>query len=189
MVGNKKISERNVNKKASKNKEDKKQKKILSEINNYKKIIEDNKNKEIQLNEKNIRLLAEFENYKKRTIQEKNKLAELSIGNFIKNIIPTIDDLERTLDSVKLKKKDDPFYNGIVMIIEKLHKTLLEYGVKSFDSIGEKFDTSLHDAIANQESKDHEDGTVLIEYQKGYVYNENIIRHAKVVVSKNKVKA
>ena len=193
MVKNKKTSEIKKNKKVSINKRKNNQldsvKKLLSQINKYKKTINENIDKEIKLNEKNIRLLAEFENYKKRTIQEKNKLAEISICNFIKNLIPSLDDLERTIDSVTIKKKNEPFYNGILMIVENLHRILLDYGVKSFNSIGKKFDPEFHDAIANQESNKHDDGIVLIEYQKGYKYNENVLRHAKVVVSKNKVKA
>ncbi len=138
----------------------------------------------VELKEKNIRLLAEFDNFKRRTNREKDRLLKYSLEDFAKAIIPIVDDLQRTIDSVKEKDKDDPLLNGIMMVKNKFDKILKENGVAPFHSVGEKFDPELHDALMIQEAEDAESQTILQEFEKGYKYHDKVIRHAKVVVAK-----
>lgn len=158
-----------------------------------KKVIEDLKlqieqekgNTEKQL-DRYKRLLAEFDNFKRRTDKEKMEISTLTIKQFANEIITVIDDFERTLNSLPEVEDEGIYSDGIKLIFEKMNKILMDKGIESFDSIGEIFDPEIHEAISSQEDKSKKDGTILNEFLKGYKYKEKIIRHAKVIVAKNK---
>ena len=133
--------------------------------------------------DKNIRLLAEFNNYKRRTQEERSKLFKYAGEELAKAILPILDDLHRTLESDG-KGKARSILKGIELIIEKLDKTLEDQGIMPFDSVGQKFDPELHEALMSEKSEKG-NNIILKEFEKGYKYDEKILRHAKVVVSKN----
>ena len=135
-----------------------------------------------KLIEKNIRLLAEFDNYKRRTQKERVDLIEYSGFDLAKSMLPIIDDLLRTLD-INNKTKTQTIIDGIKLISSKFDKTLEEHGIVAFDSIGEDFDPALHEALMNEKSNEDEN-IIIKEFERGYKYNDRILRHAKVVVSK-----
>ena len=137
-------------------------------------------------NEKNVRLLAEFENYKKRTAEERSRLLKYSCETVAVALLPIIDDLQRTIDSVEESEADNPLLNGVRMVQDKFSKILQNNGIIPFDSVGEPFDPEKHDALMSQESEEMEEDYVLQEFEKGYLYHDRIIRHAKVIVSKVK---
>ena len=133
--------------------------------------------------DKNIRLLAEFDNYKRRTQEERIKLFKYAGEDLAKSILPTLDDLHRTLESDE-KGKARSILEGIALIVAKLDKTLEEQGIVPFDSVGQDFDPELHEALMSEKA-DKGDNVILKEFEKGYRYADKILRHAKVVVSKN----
>ncbi len=134
-----------------------------------------------KLNEKNIRLLAEFENFRRRTGREKDELIKYSLKDFLLSLVPVVDDLQRTLESID---NDNPVHDGIQLVKEKFDKVLKKYGVESFDSVGKEFDPESHDAMLIQESNEFDSQVVMQEFEKGYKYHDKILRHAKVVVAK-----
>ena len=133
--------------------------------------------------DKNIRLLAEFDNYKRRTQEERSKLFKYAGEELAKAILPILDDLHRTLES-DVKGKARSILEGIELIVAKLDKTLEDQGIVPFDSVGQDFDADLHEALMSEKS-DKGDNVILKEFERGYKYNDKIIRHSKVVVSKN----
>ena len=136
-----------------------------------------------QKSDKNVRLLAEFDNYKRRTQEERTKLFKYAGGELAKSILPILDDLHRTLESDG-KGKARSILEGIELIVAKLDKTLEEQGIVPFDSVGQDFDADLHEALMSEKS-DKGDNVILKEFEKGYKYDDKILRHAKVVVSKS----
>jgi len=136
-----------------------------------------------RITEKNIRLLAEFDNYKRRTQEERINLLKYGGEELAKGLLPILDDLHRTLEmdgstnSVTIMK-------GIELIISKLDKALIDLGIQVFDSIGDDFDPDRHEALMSEIS-DKGENVIIREFEKGYMYNDKILRHAKVVVSKN----
>ena len=132
------------------------------------------------------RLLAEFDNYKRRTDKEKKEISDLAITSLAKEVITVVDDFERTLDSLPKVKKEESYIDGIKLIFEKLTKILIDKEIKSFDSIGAMFDPEIHEAISSLQDKKSKDGIIVNEFLKGYKYKEKIIRHAQVIVAKNK---
>ena len=133
--------------------------------------------------DKNVRLLAEFDNYKRRTQEERTKLFKYAGEVLAKAILPILDDLHRTLESDG-KGKARSILEGIELIVAKLDKTLEEQGIVPFDSVGQDFDADLHEALMSEKS-DKGDNVILKEFEKGYKYDDKILRHAKVVVSKS----
>ena len=136
-----------------------------------------------RISEKNIRLLAEFDNYKRRTQEERSNILKYGGENLAKALLPILDDLQRTLETGG-KTKVRTILEGIELIVSKLDKTLGDQGISSFDSVGQNFDPDRHEALMSEDSDKGED-VILKEFEKGYIYNDKILRHAKVVVSKN----
>ena len=78
----------------------------------------------------------------------------------------------------------DTIMEGVQLILDKVSRRLQKLEVVTFDSVGEKFDPDLHDALMVKESGEHEENIVIEEFEKGYRMKDKVIRHAKVVVSK-----
>ena len=136
-----------------------------------------------RISDKNIRLLAEFDNYKRRTQEERGNLLKYGGEGLAKALLPILDDLHRTLETDG-KTKARTIQEGVELIMSKLDKTLEEQGIVVFDAVGQDFDPELHEALLSEKS-DKEDNIILKEFEKGYRYNDKILRHTKVVVSKN----
>ena len=136
-----------------------------------------------RISDKNIRLLAEFDNYKRRTQEERTKLFKYAGEELAKAILPILDDLHRTMESDG-KGKARSILDGIELIVAKLDKTLEDQGILPFDSVGQDFDADLHEALMSEKSNKG-DNVILREFEKGYMYDDKILRHAKVVVSKS----
>ena len=134
-----------------------------------------------ELKNKNIRLLAEFDNFKKRNLEDRRKLLRYDGVDFITSLLPILDDIDRTLNLKELKA-NKTIFDGINMIRDKVNKTLKEKGVKSYKSLGKSFDTEFHEALMMKKSK-KKSGVVIEEFEKGYLYHDKVIRHAKVIVS------
>ena len=167
-----------------KTKESKKTKVIKSKKNNILK--EENKGlkSDIEnLKNKNLRALADFENLKKRKNDEISNLLRFSGEGIIKDLIPFFDDLDRILgESDKLKNKD-MLIDGLKIMSNKLYKILSDNKIEKFNSIGEMFNPDFHDALLTQKSKKRKN-IIIEEYEKGYKYNDKVIKHAKVIVSR-----
>ena len=133
------------------------------------------------LKNKNIRLLAEFDNFKKRNLEDKRKLLKYDGIDFVVSLLPILDDIDRTL-SLKELKSNKTIFDGINMIRDKINKTLEEKGIKTYISLNKSFDTEYHEALMMKKSK-KKSGIILEEFEKGYLYHDKVIRHAKVIVS------
>ena len=136
-----------------------------------------------RISDKNVRLLAEFDNYKRRIQEERTNLLKYGSEALAKALLPILDDLHRTL-STDGKTKARTILEGIELIMSKLDKTLEEQGIVAFDSVGQDFDPDRHEALISEDS-DKGENVILKEFEKGYKYNDKILRHAKVVVSKS----
>ena len=135
------------------------------------------------LENKNLRLLADYDNLRKRKNEEISDLLKFSGENLIKNLLTIFDDLGRILD--ESDKSDNIFYSGIKIMNDKLHKILSDYNISQFDSLGDVFNSDLHNAMVAQESKKKKN-IIIQEIKKGYKYNDKVIRHSEVIVSKGK---
>lgn len=137
-----------------------------------------------ELKDKYLRKAAEFENYKRRTEQEFTALSKYANEQLISDLLPIIDDFERSLTISKDRREFGPFYKGIELIYQKFIGLLNAKGVQPIDSEGKQFNVDLHDALMQVPKEDVEPNTIIEEVEKGYLYKDKVIRHAKVVVAK-----
>lgn len=136
------------------------------------------------LNDKYLRLSAEFDNFRKRSIKEKAELILNGSEKTITSILPVIDDFERAIDMMKTASDVDAVREGVELIHSKLLSTLGQNGVKCINTADAELNTDYHEAIAvlpmGDESKK---GKIIDCVQKGYMLNDKVIRHSKVVVA------
>ena len=141
-----------------------------------------NLNDKLKISEdKHIRLLAEFDNYKKRKNNEIEKFIKYEGFDFFKSVLPILDDIDRTLN-LKDVKNNKSIFDGFSMIKSKIANLLELKEIATYDSIDEGFNPEFHEAIMMKKSK-KDSNIVIEEYEKGYMYKDKVLRHAKVVVS------
>jgi Molecular chaperone GrpE (heat shock protein) len=136
-----------------------------------------------QLKDQLLRKAAEFDNYKRRTENDFASLAKFAAENIISQLVPVLDDFNRSLKSIKEKAENDSLYKGIELIYAKFLKVLEAQGLKTMDVVGKEFSVDVHDALMQIPRTDVPPHTVLEEVEKGYLLFDKVIRHAKVVVS------
>lgn len=144
---------------------------------------EDYKKKYEELNETHLRLRAEFDNYRKRTLREKADLIKSGGETALTNLLPIVDDFERALQNIGQTEDVTAVKEGVDLIYSKFMSYLEHQGVKPIEAIGKTFDTELFEAIATIPAPEADmKGKVIDCVQTGYMLNEKVIRHAKVVV-------
>lgn len=136
-----------------------------------------------QLKDQLLRKAAEFDNYKRRTENDFASLTRFAAENIITQLVPVLDDFNRSLKSIKEKAENDPLFKGIELIYAKFLKVLEAQGLKTMDVVGKEFNVDVHDALMQMPRADIPPHTVLEEVEKGYLLFDKVIRHAKVVVS------
>jgi molecular chaperone GrpE len=137
----------------------------------------------LELKDALLRRVAEFENYKRRNENDQLNLIKYAAESFIKNILPVYDDLERSLDHIDDESRNNPTAQGLLMVFEKFGKILESQGVKRIEAKGKPFDVEYHEALMQQPVDGVPPHTVLDVIEKGYMYKDKVIRHAKVIVS------
>ncbi len=130
-----------------------------------------------------LRKAAEFENYKRRIEQESANIIKYANEALLLDLLPIVDDIERSLKHGKEKTDYDGLLKGIELIYQKFLKLLENRGVKAFETVGKEFDVNYHDALMQIPRSDIPPHTVVEEVEKGYLLNDKVLRHAKVVVS------
>ena len=150
--------------------------KLAQELNKANEQIEEQK-------DKYLRLSAEFDNYRKRTMKEKAELILNGGEKSISSILPIVDDFERALKNMETATDVAAVKEGVELIYNKFMSVLGQNGVKVIETKEQPLDTDYHEAIAvipapNEALK----GKILDCVQTGYILNDKVIRHAKVVV-------
>jgi molecular chaperone GrpE len=124
------------------------------------------------------RLKAEFENSRKRQERDRTRILSMASERLVQELLPVLDNLDRALEA------GGDIREGVQATREQLAEVLAEEGLLPVASDGEPFDPNVHDAVMGQPSEEHEDGTIIQTFQRGYLLNGKPIRPAKVVVAK-----
>ena len=135
----------------------------------------------VELEDKTKRQMAEFENFRKRSEKEKSMMFDMGVKHIVEKILPVVDNFERGLQSIS-EEEQNSFYEGMLMIYKQMTANLEQAGVKPIEAIGVEFNPDLHNAVMQVESEEYESGFVAQELQKGYKYNDTVIRHSMVAV-------
>ncbi|QIN82273.1 nucleotide exchange factor GrpE [Rubrobacter tropicus] len=124
------------------------------------------------------RLKAEFDNSRKRQERERARILEAASEKLVQELLPVLDNLDRALES------EGDIRAGVRATRDQLAEVLANEGLLPVASDGQPFDPNVHEAVMGQPSEEHEEGTVLQTFQRGYLLNGRAIRPAKVVVAK-----
>jgi molecular chaperone GrpE len=128
------------------------------------------------------RLAADFENYKRRTRQELADRTQYANEELLRKLLPILDNLRRALDHAP-EGIDRNWFDGLRMVVRQFEDTLQAQGVSPIPAVGKKFDPSQHEAIAREETDEHEEGTIVEEMQPGYRLHERVLRPTLVKVA------
>ena len=136
-----------------------------------------------ELEDKVKRQLAEFENFRNRTEKEKSRMYEFGARDVIEKMLPVVDNFERGLAAIPEEEKGGPVASGMEMIYKQIMTTLEGLGVTPIEALNKPFDPNFHNAVMHVEDETIEESTVVEEFQKGYIYKENVIRYSMVKVA------
>lgn len=155
----------------------------LSEVEKLAKDLEDAKAELEKQKKEYLFLLAEFDNFRKRTLKEKSDLVKNAAEKAMLDILPVVDDFERALQAMHGSSDLESVKEGVDLIYNKFVKYLENNGVKAIDSNNADFNTEFHEAVTTFPASDEsQKGKVIDTVQKGYMINDKVLRHSKVVV-------
>ncbi|MEX2105802.1 MAG: nucleotide exchange factor GrpE [Solirubrobacterales bacterium] len=132
------------------------------------------------------RTKADFENFRRRMTAEVQAAAVRGKVQMARDVAPVLDDLERAIQAAGLDPEsdsEDALAHGVLLVFRGLRETLTRNGIEAVDPKGEKFDPNLHEALSTVPVDGTEAGTVVEVMQKGYRFEDQLIRPARVVVS------
>jgi Molecular chaperone GrpE (heat shock protein) len=136
-----------------------------------------------ELTDKVKRQMAEFENFRKRTEKEKSAMYEIGAKNIIEKFLPIVDNFERGLQQLPEGAEEDSFVEGMNMIYKQLLTTLEGLEVKPIEALNQEFNQEYHNAVMHVEDEEVGANIIVEEFQKGYTYRSNVIRHSMVKVA------
>ncbi|MGA2699807.1 MAG: nucleotide exchange factor GrpE [Isosphaeraceae bacterium] len=129
-----------------------------------------------------LRIQADFANYQKRARQQAEEVRTYAIGSLAQDVLGGIDNLERAIEALR-SSANEGITSGLDMVQKQLLGILAKYGVEPIAALEQPFDPNFHEAIMQQPSDQHPEGTVVAELGKGYKIHDRVLRPSKVAVS------
>lgn len=129
-----------------------------------------------------LRKQADFENFRKRMDRERHEFHQAAVMEVVRDLLPVLDGLERALATDSAHAGEE-FHAGVELIARQLFDMLARCGLQAVEARGKKFDPHLHQAVEMVETAEHEDQTVLEEWQRGYKFKGRLLRPAMVKVA------
>jgi molecular chaperone GrpE len=137
-----------------------------------------------RLRDQLLRTAADFDNFRKRSRREADDAQRRGRESAVKDLLPVFDDLERAAAYADGSADAKSVADGVKMVLRQFGSTLDRMGIKRVQTVGAPFDPAFHEAIQHMNSPDHPAGVILAEVQPGYTIGDNLLRAARVVVSK-----
>ena len=168
-------------------KENKTEEQKKDSVDKNQEIVNDLKHKLKECEDKLLRSLAENDNLRKRHEKETEDNLKYATKNFAFSLLPVTDNFQRAIQSIPddVSEKDKLLKNlviGIQAVEKELDDVFLKNGIKKFDSLDQKFNPEIHQAVSKV-NNDKPEGTIVEEFQRGYMIGDRLLRAAMVVVS------
>ncbi len=132
-----------------------------------------------------LRVRADFDNYQKRSIRDNERYKTSVMEGMLKKLIQHYDDLNRALNMLEVIENGESMKKGFELLKNNFEKLLKEEGVEPMNSEGLLFDPYKHEAMMVEERDNLPENTIIEEIEKGYFFNNKVLRPAKVKISKN----
>ncbi|MCX7930539.1 MAG: nucleotide exchange factor GrpE [Chlorobi bacterium] len=137
-----------------------------------------------ELRDKYIRAIADIDNLRKRTEREKEQLVLFATERLFSRLVEVLDDLHAAVEAGRRSRDYDAMLNGLEMIAAKAHKLYEEHGVRPLEArTGEPFNVELHEALVHMPHQELPEGAIVEQVQRGYLFKDRVLRHARVVTS------
>jgi molecular chaperone GrpE len=133
-----------------------------------------------------LRSAADFDNFRKRARRELEEARRAGKEDVVRTLLPVFDNLERALQSAQRTSDVKAMADGLSMVQRQFTDALGREGIVRVPTVGQAFDPSVHEAIQQVETGDHEPGTIIAEVQPGYRQGDRLLRAAMVVVARSK---
>ena len=135
------------------------------------------------LQDKLTRRMAEFDNFRKRSEKEKSQMYSMGARDVLEKMLEVMDNFERGFEAVDEEDQDDAFVQGMQMVYKQMQETFEKLGVKPIEAVGKPFDPNFHNAVMHEDNEEAGENEVVEEFQKGYMYHDDVIRHSMVKVA------
>jgi molecular chaperone GrpE len=138
-----------------------------------------------QAQDRVLRLAAELDNTRKRLEREKSESICYANESILRELLPVIDNLERAIDHGEKDSGCGGLLEGIRMTLKSFLDVLAKFGANRFESVGEPFDPTRHEAVTQEQTSEYPDMTITREFQKGYMIRDRLLRPAMVGVARS----
>ena len=132
-----------------------------------------------------LRLQADFDNFRKRALKERQEAVQYGHQNLFKDLLSVVDNLDRAIGHARESDGADlgSFLQGVELVRRELLGIFEKHHVSEIEALGKPFDPAFHEAMAQVESDEVPQGTVLEVLEKGYALRDRLVRPARVVVA------
>ena len=143
-----------------------------------------------QLKDRLLRMAADLENLRKRAEREKAEATLYAATNFARDLLSVTDNMGRALGAFTPEQRDaaDEITKNLLAGVEMTERELLNvfqrHGIRKLETVGQKFDPNMHQALFEVPTAEHPPGTVVQEMQSGFAIGERCLRPAMVGVAK-----
>jgi molecular chaperone GrpE len=170
-------------------------KQLQKELKELEESLEEAKKDRDDYKDRYLRNLAEIDNFRKRVKKEKEDYQKYVLSEFLLDLLQVYDNLERALKAKTPAQKDESVLNllvsedeksiisGVQMIYKQFSDLLKKYNVVEIDALGKQFDPNVHQALSKEEREDVSEPTVVEVYQKGFMYNDKLLKPTLVKVA------
>jgi molecular chaperone GrpE len=131
-----------------------------------------------------LRERAEMENFRKRSQRDKEEFRIFTRKELLLEVLPVLDNLERAISHAGQNGESQGLLEGVTMTVTQFRKVIEDFGARPITAVGAPFDPNLHQAMAQVETDEQPPGTVVSEFQRGYLLHDRLLRPALVVVAK-----
>lgn len=154
----------------------------LEELNAYVKAAEQKRDEYLAMAQ---RVQADFDNYRKRNASLRTEVADDAVRDAVKEVLPSLDNLERALAAAKAAGEAGSLYTGVEMTLRGFEEALKKLGMERVEAApGTAFDPEKHNAVMMTEAdEEHPEGTIIECFQTGFAVRGKVVRYAMVRVA------
>ena len=131
-----------------------------------------------------LRTAADFDNFRKRTRKDMEQVERRGRESILREVLPIIDNLERAVGAASGTDDVAAVLEGVQMVLKLFEDTATRISLTRVEALGARFDPNLHDAFQQLPTDEHPPGTIVQEYQSGYMLDDKLLRPAMVVVAR-----